>query len=171
MRDDPARLPRPVRGEVERRLRELHAAGELSSLPGEGGPFAPDPDDGAGDAWAARHVLRTSGSLPVWAELRREIADERARLVARVRRHLNWLRDREALLDRLSAERIVGEREATRTIDERVRGELGRAVEALNALASRHDLMVPPSLQLSRLSVERLSELARARAEGPGTTS
>jgi hypothetical protein len=101
----------------------------------------------------------------VWAELRREITDERARLVARVRRHFAWLRDRQAILDRLPAERIVGEREATRTIDERVRGELSRAALELNALASRHDLMVPPSLQLSRLSVERLSELARASRE------
>ena len=171
MRDDPTRRSRPIRREVERGLRELHAAGELSGLPGEGRPFAPDPDDDAGDAWAARHVLRTSGSLPAWAELRREIADERARLVARVRRHLNWLRDREALLDRLPAERIVGEREATRAIDERVRSELGRVALELNALASRHDLMVPPSLQLSRLSVERLYELARVRPEELGTSS
>ena len=152
-------------------MRELCVAGELSGLPGEGRPFAPDPDDGAGDAWAARHVLRMSGSRPAWAELRHEIADERARLVARVRRHLNWLRDRGALLDGLPAERIVGEGEATRTIDERVRGELGRAALELNALASRHDLMVPPSLQLSRLSVERLCELARVRPKEPGTSS
>ena len=137
-------------------------SGELSGLPGEGSPLPPDPEDDAGDAWAARHVMRTSGASPPWADLRREIAEERARLVTRLRAHHAWLAGRDARLRRLPAERILGEREATRAVDERVRGDLERAIGKLKVLVARHNLMVVPVLQLPVPSLQRLEEIARS---------
>ena len=151
-----------MRRTTEERLHELHVAGELSGLPGEGSPLPPDPDDDAGDAWAARHVMRTAGASPPWADLRREIAEERARLVTRLRAHHAWLAGRDARLRRLPGERILGEREATRAVDERVRGELEGAIGELKALVARHNLMVVPALQLPPPSREGLEELARS---------
>ena len=94
---------------VEARIRELRDRGELTGLPGEGQPLPPDPDDGAGAAWAGRHVLRTSDARPLWTELRREITERRMRIVTRLRGHLAWLERRKALLEHLPAERIVAE--------------------------------------------------------------
>ena len=99
---------------VEARIRELQDAGELSGLPGEGQPLPKDPDDEAGEAWAARHVLRTSGARPLWSELRRDITERRMRIVTRLRGHLAWLERRQALLEHLPAERIVSEAALTR---------------------------------------------------------
>jgi hypothetical protein len=65
---------------LEARIRELRDAGELSGLPGEGQPLPPDPDAAASEAWAARHVLRTSGARPLWADLRRDITERRTRI-------------------------------------------------------------------------------------------
>ena len=75
--------------------------------------------------------------------LRREIEEFRSRLAARVRAHQAWLERRAALLDRVPAERIVGEVAATRAADGRVRDELSVAVRELNALVRQHNLLVP----------------------------
>ena len=74
----------------------------------------------------------------------------------------NELRLHDARLRRLPGERILGEREATRAVDERVRGELEGAIGELKALVARHNLMVVPALQLPQPSLERLQELARS---------
>jgi len=146
---------------VEQRLRELRDGGELSGLPGEGAPLAPDPD--AGDAWAVRHIVRTARVRPVWAELRAEIGERRARILTRLRAHLVWVERREALLERLPAERIARESAATRDADKRVRAELAEQVEELNGLVRRYNLMVTvASLELPLLRAERLLEVARA---------
>ena len=148
---------------METRIRELLESGELNRLPGEGRPLATDPDDEAGDAWASRHVLRTSGSLPLWTELRREITERRVRIVTRLRTHLDWLERRNALLEELSAERIVAEVERTRQIDARVRAEISQAIAELNALVRRHNLMVTATaLHLPIATLEGLVDVARA---------
>jgi hypothetical protein len=147
---------------VERRIRELRDSGALSGLPGEGRPLPPDPDDGAGDAWAARHVLRTSGSRPEWADLRRDIGERRGRIVKRLRAHLAWLDRRAQNLEGLPAERIVSEAVATAEADVRVRAEARAAVVELNALIDRHNLLVT-SAQL-HLRAATLEELLTARA-------
>ena len=158
----PSRLPR-IERDVERRIRELRDAGELAGLPGEGAPLPPDPDDAAGDLWAARHVLRTSGSRPQWAELRRDIAERRARVVTRLRAHRAWLDRRAALVQGLPAERIVGEVDATRQADARVRSEVAHAVSELNALIRHHNLVVTaPALHLSAATADSLEEIAKA---------
>src|SRR5207244_8254628 len=100
---------RRIEHTVEERLRELSAGGELNGLPGEGAPLPPDPDADAGAAWAARHIARTAQLRPVWADLRQELADRRARLLRRQRSHLAWVERRQELLGRLPAERIASE--------------------------------------------------------------
>lgn len=159
--DERARLRR-VEDRVERRIAELRDAGELTGLPGEGAPLPADPDDAAGDLWAAQHIVRTSGSRPQWADLRREIAAQRARIVTRLRAHLAWLERRRAHLDRVPAERIVSEAASTTQTDARVRADIASAVEELNALIRRHNLLVSAaSLHIGTVSVGGLEEIAR----------
>ena len=148
---------------VEARIRELRDAGQLSGLPGEGQPLPRDPDDDANDAWAARHVLRTSGARPRWADLRRDITDRRTRIDGRLRSHLAWLDRRRALLADLSAERIVAEVSLTNGADARVRAEVAQAIAELNALVRHHNLVVTAtSLHLPIATLEGLIEAARA---------
>jgi hypothetical protein len=154
---------RRIEERVERRIRELRDSGALSDLPGEGAPLPPDPDENAGDEWAARHVLRTSGARPEWGELRREIAERRARLVTRLRAHGSWLERRAELLQRAPAERIAAETAATRDADARVRREIAAAVDELNGLTRRHNLLVTSAaLHLRTMTAEGLREVARA---------
>jgi hypothetical protein len=141
----------------------LQEAGELSGLPGEGQPLPSDPDNASGDAWGARHVLRTSGARPLWSELRRDITERRIRIVTRLRAHLAWLERRQALLEHLPAERIVSEVALTTQADGRVRAEVMHAVAELNALVRHHNLVVTAtSLHLGTASIEGLIEVARA---------
>lgn len=148
---------------MEARIRELQDAGELSGLPGEGQPLPKDPDAAAGEAWAARHVLRTSGARPLWSELRRDITERRMRILTRLRGHLAWLERRQALLESLPAERIVSEVALTKTADGRVRAEVARAVAELNALVKHHNLAVTAtSLHIGTATLEALIETARA---------
>ena len=154
---------RRIEHAVEERLRKLRDGGELSDLPGEGAPLPRDPDADAGDAWAARHIVRTAQVRPVWADLRQEIADRRTRILRRQRSHLAWVERRQELLGRLPAERIAGESAATKQADKRVRAEIAQEIDELNALVRRHNLIVKAaSLELPLFSVERLLEVARA---------
>jgi len=148
---------------AEARIRELRDAGELSGLPGEGQRLPPDPDHDARDAWAARHVLRTSGARPLWADLRRDITECRTRIVTRLRAHLVWLERRKAILDFVPTARIVPEVTLTDEADARVRAEVARAIAELNALVRHHNLVVTAtSLHLANATLEELIEVARA---------
>ena len=152
---------RRIEGRVENEIRELERAGELRGLPGEGRPFSPDPDADAGDAWAARHLVRSAQARPAWAELRREVTEQRARIVHRMRAHLTWVERRQAMLKSLPAERIVTEVHATRDTEARVRRELASAVEETNALAREHNLIVPAAaLHLPIATLDGLFEIA-----------
>ena len=153
-----------IEREVEARIRELRDAGELSGLPGEGRPLPPDPDQDAAEAWAARHVLRTSGARPLWADLRRDIVDRRTRVLARLRAHLHWVDRRRAFIDQVPAERIVQEIARTNEVDARVRAEATEAIAEINALIRHHNLVVTaPSLHIGILTLDGLIEVARAR--------
>ena len=132
-------------------------------MPGEGQPLPPDPDDVASEGWAARHVVRTSGARPLWAELRRDIMERRTRIVMRLRSHFAWLERRQALLDHLPAERIVAEVALTKATDGRVRREVAQAIAELNALVTHHHLVVTAtSLHLNVATLEGLLDVARA---------
>jgi len=148
---------------IEARIRQLRDAGELSGLPGEGAPLPADPDDEAGEAWAARHVVRTSGARPLWTELRRDVTERRARIVTRLRAHLSWVARRQELVEHLPSERIVAEVALTKQGDDRVRAEVAQAIAELNALVRHHNLVVTANaLHLPIATFERLLEIARA---------
>jgi hypothetical protein len=141
----------------------MQDAGELTGLPGEGAPLRRDPDHEAGEAWAARHVVRTSGARPLWTELRRDIMDRRVRIVTRLRGHLAWIARRRELLEDLPSERIVAEVALTEQGDDRVRAEVAQAVAELNALVRHHNLVVTAtSLHIPTATLEGLLEIARA---------
>ena len=115
-------------------------------------------------------MLRTSGARPLWTELRRDVTEQRARIVMRLRAHLSWLERRQALLEHLPAERIVPELALTRDTDARVRAEIGGAIAELNAHVARHNLIVTAtSLHLPRATLEGLIEVARASSEASST--
>jgi len=148
---------------VEARIRELQEAGELSGLPGEGHSLPPDPDAEASEAWAARHVLRTSGARPLWADLRRDITERRARIVMRLRAPLVWLGRRKALLEHVPAERIVAEVARTSEADARVRAEVTQAIGELNALVRHHNLVVTATtVHMATVTLDGLIDVARA---------
>jgi len=122
-----------------------------------------DPDDAAGDAWAARHVVRTSGARPLWAELRRDIMERRLRIVTRLRAHVAWLARRQELVADLPSERILSEVALTKQGDDRTRAEVTQSIAELNALVRRHNLMVTAtSLHVPTATLEGLLEIARA---------
>jgi len=155
---DDIRTPKISETRVEQQLRELRDSGALRGLPGEGAPLPADPDADAGDAWAARHLSRGSAARPAWADLRQEIQHRTAGLIARLRAHDGWLSARAALLERLPAERIVRE-----TADRRVCEEVTAAVDEVNALVRRHNiLMSAPSLHLPVITVDELVAAARS---------
>ena len=148
---------------MEARIRELGDSGELSGLPGEGRPLPADPDDLAAEAWAARHVVRTSGARPLWTELRRDITERRLRIVTRLRAHQSWLARRQELLDHLPSERILSEVALTKQGDDRMRAEVSQAIAELNALVRHHNLEVTAtSLHMATATFEGLLEIARA---------
>jgi hypothetical protein len=100
----------------------------------------------------------------MWADLRREIAEQRARLALRLRVHDAWLQRRAALLADVPADQIVGEAANTRAVDERVHREIAVAVAELNELVRRHNLIVGASaLHLPAVSARSLADLARTR--------
>jgi hypothetical protein len=100
----------------------------------------------------------------MWTELRREITERRTRIVTRLRGHLAWLERRKALLEHLSAERIVPEIARTNEADARVRAEVARSIAELNALVRHHNLVVTAtSLHLSTATLEGLLDVARSR--------
>jgi DnaJ-like protein len=142
---------------VEEQLRELRDSGALRNLPGEGEPLPADPDAEAGDAWAARHLSRVAAARAPWADLRQEIREERARLLARLRAHDAWLRGRAELIATVPAERILGETARTRETDRRVRLQVAARVEELNALVRRHNILVTGStLHLATVTLDEL---------------
>jgi Domain of unknown function (DUF1992) len=142
---------------VEEQLRELRDSGALRNLPGDGVPLPADPDADAGAAWAARHLSRVAGARAPWADLRQEIREERARLLARLRAHDAWLRGRAELMATVPAERILGETATTRETDVRVRSEVAARVQELNALVGRHNLLVTGStLHLRTVTLDEL---------------
>ena len=132
-------------------------------MPGEGRPLQSDPDDAAGDAWAACHVVRTSGARPLWAELRRDIMERRLRIVTRLRAHVAWVARRQELVATLPSERIMSEVALTKQGDDRTRAEVTQSIAELNALVRRHNLMVTAtSLHVPTATLEGLLEIARA---------
>ena len=157
---------RRIEREVEEQVRGAVDRGDLAGLPGEGRPLPPDEDEAAGDRWAAAHVMRNADVVPEWVDLRREVQEARARLVRRVRSHREWLAARTRALRTLSAERILDAVRATDEADRLFRRELATTVVELNGRIALYNLMVRAHvLQLTSLTVERLSELATAREE------
>ena len=138
---------------IEDAIRDALERGELRGLPGEGRPL---PDDGlpTDEKWAATHILRGAGAVPEWAELRRQIDAETARVFRRARAHLDWLAGRASALASTPADRIMETTRATTERDRRVRAQIASDLEELNRLIRRYDLLVPPALQVAEVGAE-----------------
>lgn len=138
---------------VEEQLRSLAEAGELRGLPGEGRPLPAD-EGGPRETWAARHIAREAGVTPEWVLLRREIDEGTKRLRRRIRAHRASTAERARSLAHLPADRILEAARGAEARDARVRRDIIEAVEELNALIRRYDLLVIPTLQLPLLTLD-----------------
>lgn len=83
---DGVRRPIPVAGFeswLDAQIRRAEAGGYFDDLPGQVKPLPKGDDfESLGDSWLAHHVLKEAGYLPNWLEIRKEVAAERARVVA-----------------------------------------------------------------------------------------
>ena len=61
---------------IEDKLRTANEQGLFDNLRGAGKPLSLD-DETGGEDWLGNHMLHEAGLLPVWLELRKEIAAER----------------------------------------------------------------------------------------------
>ena len=97
--------------------------------------------------------------LPDWAQLRRDIEAEVARLEHAGRSHRAWADRRRAQLAALPAEQILEAVRTTVAREQRVRGEVETAVVALNMKVGQFNARVPvDSLQIAPFRVERFLE-------------
>lgn len=65
-------------GLIDAQFRAAQEQGKFDNLPGFGKPLPRDEGyDMAGEHWLGNHILKQAGFLPIWLELRKEIATER----------------------------------------------------------------------------------------------
>lgn len=88
---------RPVTGRyqswIDEQVQRAQADGYFDNLPGSGEPLPKgDPLEMLSDSWLAHHLLKESGFLPDWLEIRKEVEAERPAVVAALRAY----RDRAA---------------------------------------------------------------------------
>lgn len=63
---------------VDARIRAAQEQGKFDNLPGFGKPLPKDEGyEMAGEHWMGNHILKQAGYLPIWLQLRKEIAAER----------------------------------------------------------------------------------------------
>lgn len=68
---------------VDARIRAAQEQGKFDNLPGFGKPLPKDSSyELAGEQWMGNHILKQAGYLPIWLELRKEIAAERGAVKA-----------------------------------------------------------------------------------------
>src|SRR5438067_1419609 len=67
--------------QAEDKIRTAVANGQFDRLKGMGQPLVFD-DDERHEDWAGLHILRQQGFLPEWLELRKQIHDDRPRVIA-----------------------------------------------------------------------------------------
>ncbi len=109
---------------IDEKIKSAQESGAFDNLKNHGRPL---PDDGEpdGEDWLANHLLRQAGVLPTWLQLRKEIYNERPRVLdalneyesERSRRDPFDIRD-SAILARLEERYVERASEANKKIDE-----------------------------------------------------
>lgn len=109
---------------VEDRIRDAQDDGAFDRLPGAGRPLAID-SASDGETWVANHILRQSGFLPDWLQLRKEIHEQRQAVVdvlAEYRRQRSEIDSHNACriaeVERLELRYVEAVRAINRKIDE-----------------------------------------------------
>jgi hypothetical protein len=109
---------------IDDKIKTAQETGAFDNLRGQGRPL---PDDGepSGEDWLANHLLKQSGVLPTWLQLRKEIFHARPRVLEALREYeherarLNPLDLRHsAILVRLEERYSLAAGEANKLIDE-----------------------------------------------------
>ena len=113
-------------GWLEEVIQRAEAEGQFRNLPGEGKPLPQSNPYESLDEWAmAHHILKNSGFLPPWLQLRKEVAAEKSAVVDA----LDEFRRQRGLLDaadpgqartlqRLAERYVTLAREINKKIDE-----------------------------------------------------
>lgn len=109
---------------IDDKIKTAQENGAFDNLKGRGKPLQDDGEP-AGEDWLANHLLRQAGVLPTWLQLRKEIHQERPRVLAalheyeRERARLNPLDlKHSAILVRLEERYSAAAREVNKKIDE-----------------------------------------------------
>lgn len=72
-------FPDKIDSPIDEQIRTAQAQGKFDNLPGFGKPLPRDESyELAGEHWMSNHILKQAGYLPIWLELRKEIAAERS---------------------------------------------------------------------------------------------
>jgi hypothetical protein len=70
-------------GLIDAKIRAAQEQGKFDNLPGFGKPLPRDEGyEMAGEHWLGNHILKQTGYLPIWLQLRKEIAAERREVEA-----------------------------------------------------------------------------------------
>ena len=134
-------------------IRQAEAEGHFDNLPGQGKPLPPANPYEALDEWAlANHILKQSGFLPDWLQLRKEVEEERPAVVAALDA---YRRQREVLDPRDPVDAA-----ALRRLEERYVA----LATAINRKIDEHNLRRPGAVaELARFQQDAI---ARLRARG-----
>lgn len=124
---------------VDEQIRKAQDEGEFDNLPGYGKPLPRDQGyDLDSGSWMANRVLKQSGFVPAWVELRKEISAERAE----VRQALDTYREAAGSLD----PDAPGTAARLRELENRY----VQLATAINAKIDQHNSHCPPSQTLIR---------------------
>lgn len=113
-------------------IRGAEERGMFKDLRGMGKPLpAANPQETLNEWWLANHMLKQAGFVPVWIELRKEIADERVALDAALEAYHE------------AAERIPPEDPTRAAQLARLEERYRTLAQALNAKIEEHNLLRP----------------------------
>lgn len=76
---------------IENKIREAEEKGAFRDLPGQGQPLRLDDDRSDPKYWLAHHLLQTSGLLPSWIEMAKEIDRDEDKIKAIEQEYADWL--------------------------------------------------------------------------------
>ena len=108
-------------GWLEEVIQRAEAEGQFRNLPGEGKPLPQANPHESLDEWAmAHHILKQSGFLPPWLQLRKEVAAEKPTVVEALEAYRRQRsRDTDSVaLQRLADRYVALAREINKKIDE-----------------------------------------------------
>ncbi len=138
---------------IDEKIKAAQERGAFDRLAGAGKPLQLD-DESGGEDWLANHILREAGALPEWLQLRKEIYEERPRVIAALREYQAYERSLDTSLP--------GHRAILARLEERYR----KLAAELNAKIDLHNVRCPSiAHELPRQPEDYIARLRRRRTQ------